>query len=291
MSTASEIPRFLGLPAEAADPETAAVAILPVPYDRTSTWKKGADRGPEALLEASTQVELYDIETASQVWQQGIATLAPVLCSGPPEDLVPQVELRVGEVLDRGQLPVVLGGEHSVTIGAVFAAADRFADLSVLQIDAHADTRDSYEGSRFNHACVMARARDRCPIVQVGIRSLDVSELAALDRDRIFFAHTLEEGKLAWMDQVVARLTERVYLTIDLDAFDPSLLPATGTPEPGGLSWRTVNELVRKVARDRQIVGFDVVELLPSAGQHASAFVAAKLVYRILSMVLSQRQG
>jgi agmatinase len=291
LSTASEIPRFLGLPAEAADPETAAVAILPVPYDRTSTWKKGADRGPEALLEASTQVELYDIETASQVWQQGIATLAPVLCSGPPEDLVPQVELRVGEVLDRGQLPVVLGGEHSVTIGAVFAAADRFADLSVLQIDAHADTRDSYEGSRFNHACVMARARDRCPIVQVGIRSLDVSELAALDRDRIFFAHTLEEGKLAWMDQVVARLTERVYLTIDLDAFDPSLLPATGTPEPGGLSWRTVNELVRKVARDRQIVGFDVVELLPSAGQHASAFVAAKLVYRILSMVLSQRQG
>lgn len=176
-----------------------------------------------------------------------------------------------------------------MTIGAVYAVADRFENLSILQLDAHADTRESYEGSAFNHACVMARARERCPIVQVGVRSLDASELPGLDLDRVFFAHTLSEENREWMDDVVERLTERVYLTIDLDVFDPSLLPATGTPEPGGLSWATVNELVRRVASNRQVVGFDVVELLPTAGQHASDFLAAKLVYRVLSMVLSQQ--
>ncbi len=136
----------------------------------------------------------------------------------------------------------------------------------------------------------MARARERSSILQVGIRSLDATELAALNPDRVFFAHTLSEENREWMDEVVEQLTERVYLTIDLDAFDPSLLPATGTPEPGGLSWSMVNELVRRVACKRQVVGFDVVELLPAAGQHASEFLAAKLVYRVLSMVLSQRQ-
>jgi agmatinase len=185
-------------------------------------------------------------------------------------------------------MPVVLGGEHTVTIGAVQAAANRFDDLSVLQLDAHADSRESYDGSAFNHACVMARARERCPIVQVGIRSLDASELAALDPDRVFFAHTLSAQNRGWMDDVVERLSERVYLTIDLDAFDPSLVPATGTPEPGGLSWSTVNELVRRVAAQRRIVGFDVVELLPTIGQHASDFLAAKLVYRVVSMVLER---
>jgi agmatinase len=289
LSTEPKTTRFLGLPAEQSDPETAAVAILPIPYDGTSTWKKGADRGPEALLEASQQVELYDIENRSEVWKRGIATLHPVVCTGPPEELVDRVQSRVGEILDRGQLPVLLGGEHSVTIGAVYAVADRFENLSILQLDAHADTRESYEGSAFNHACVMARARERCPIVQVGVRSLDASELPGLDLDRVFFAHTLSEENREWMDEVVERLTERVYLTIDLDVFDPSLLPATGTPEPGGLSWATVNELVRRVASNRQVVGFDVVELLPTAGQHASDFLAAKLVYRVLSMVLSQQ--
>lgn len=289
LSTDQNASRFLGLPPEHSDPDRAAVAILPVPYDVTSTWKKGADRGPDAILEASAQLELYDIETSSEVWQRGIATLDPILCTGPPEQLVELVEQSVGGIFDRGQLPVVLGGEHSVTIGAVQAAADRFDDLTVLQIDAHADTRDNYEGSDFNHACVMARARERCPVAQVGIRSLDVSELAGLDLDRVFFAHTLQESDHEWMDAVIDRLSEKVYLTIDLDAFDPSLLPATGTPEPGGLSWGTVNELVRRVASSCQIVGFDVVELLPSPGQHASDFIAAKLVYRVLSMVLSRR--
>ena len=283
-------PPFLGEEAVPAQPSTAAAAILPVPYDRTSTWRKGADRGPSALLEASATVELYDIETASEPWRRGIATLAHVLHDGGPEELAELVRARVAEILERGALPVVLGGEHSVTIGAVEAVTDAFPGAGILQVDAHGDTRESYEGSTHNHACVMARARERGPVVQVGIRAVDASEMERLDPERVFWAHAIaRRGDDGWMDEVVELLPERVYLTIDLDAFDPSLLPATGTPEPGGLGWYQVNELVRRVARRRRIVGFDVVELLPIPGEHASEFIAAKLVHRVLAEVLAAR--
>jgi len=282
-------PPFLGLDETDRDPRTAAAAIIPVPYDETSTWKKGADRGPRALLEASTQVELYDIETRSEPWRRGIATLPPVEYTGSPEGLAEEVARRVGAVLDDGALPVVLGGEHSVSIGAIFAAADRFENLSVLQIDAHGDTRDSYDGSKFNHACVIARARERCGIVQVGIRAIDVSEAQTMDRERVLFAHEIAASPdHGWMDRVVGLLTDEVYLTIDLDAFDPSIIPATGTPEPGGLGWYEVNELIRRVIAARTLVGFDVVELLPMPGHHASDFAAAKLVHRILAMAFAK---
>jgi agmatinase len=290
--TAAATPGFLDLPAEYRDPDRAAVAVIPVPYDRTSTWKKGADRGPAALLEASTQVEFYDIETDTEPHLHGIATLAPVVCAEGPDVLADRVDATVGAVLGRGQIPVILGGEHSVSIGAIRAAARRFERLTVLQIDAHGDTREEYEGSRFNHACVMARAREWCPIVQVGIRAIDRAESAGLDRERVFFAHQIvAEVTNDWMDRVVGLLTEQVYVTIDLDAFDPSVVPATGTPEPGGLGWYQVNELLRRVADRRQVVGFDVVELLPQPGDHASDFFAAKLVHRFLAMLLAQRAG
>ena len=192
----------------------------------------------------------------------------------------------VVRVLDAGELPVGLGGEHSVTSGAVAAAADRYPDLTVLQVDAHADTREEYEGSAYNHACVMARARERCPIIQVGIRSVDADEMPGLDRDRVFWAHEIvQDASDSWVDEVVALLTPHVYVTIDLDAFDPSLIPATGTPEPGGLGWYPVNRLLRRVARASRVVGFDVVELLPREGHHASAFTAAKLVHRFLAEI------
>jgi len=283
-------PPFLGEEAVPADPARAAAAILPVPYDLTSTWRKGADRGPSALLEASATVELYDIETASEPWRRGIATLPPVLHDGGPEELADLVRERVAAVLERDALPVVLGGEHSVTIGAVEAVTETFPGAGILQVDAHGDTREAYEGSSHNHACVMARARERGPIVQVGIRAVDASEMERLDPERVFWAHAIaRRGNDGWMDEVVEMLPERVYLTIDLDAFDPSLLPATGTPEPGGLGWYQVNELVRRVARRRRIVGFDVVELLPIPGQHASDFVAAKLVHRVLAEIFAAR--
>ena len=281
-------PPFLGEEGVPADPASAAAAIIPVPYDLTSTWRKGADRGPSALLDASGTIELYDIQTASEPWKRGIITLPPILHDGGPEELAERVRAAAGEMLARGAVPVVLGGEHSVTIGAVDAAADAFPGVGVLQIDAHGDTRESYEGSTHNHACVMARARERCPIVQVGIRAVDASEMPGLDSDRVFWAHEIAgRGDSGWMDRVVELLPETVYLTIDLDAFDPSLLPATGTPEPGGLGWYEVNELVRRVARERRIVGFDVVELLPLPGEHASDFIAAKLVHRVLAEVFA----
>ena len=273
--------------------ESAAAVIIPVPYDLTSSWKKGADAGPAALLEASAYVELYDIETRSEPWLRGIDTAPPVECDGPPETMAAMVRDRVAGVLDRGALPIVLGGEHSVTIGAVEAAAAASAaagrSFSVLQIDAHGDTRESYHGSTHNHACVMARARDHGDIVQVGIRSVDAAELPALQEGGVIWAHEIASargsGDEAWLTRILDGLSEDVYLTIDLDAFDPSVVPATGTPEPGGLDWYEVNEIVRRVARDHRIVGFDVVELLPMPGHHASDFLAAKLVYRVLAEI------
>lgn len=281
-------PAFLGIEADS----NPAAAILPVPYDGTSTWRKGADAGPAALLEASAAVEVYDIETASEPWRRGIRTLQPLRCPPAPEDMVRAVEEGVARVFEAGQLPVVIGGEHSVTIGAVYAAADRYPDLTVLQIDAHADTRESYEGSAFNHACVMARARERCSIVQVGIRSVDGEEMPGLDLNRVFWAHDLRDRPAAgWAAAVTELLGPHVYVTIDLDAFDPSLIPATGTPEPGGLGWYQVNDLLRAVVRSSTVVGFDVVELLPAPGEHASSFAAAKLVHRFLAEIFAARQG
>jgi len=282
---------FLGLPTDATGGIPGAV-IVPVPYDGTSTWHKGADTGPEALLEASAAVELYDIETAREPWRDGIRTLAALDVPADPEGMSSVVRETVSAILEGGELPVVLGGEHSVTIGAVDAAADRFDDLTVLQIDAHADTREEYEGSSHNHACVMARARERSLIVQVGIRAVDATEMPGLDPARVFWAHDIVPATDdSWMEEVVRLLTGHVYVTIDLDAFDPALIPATGTPEPGGLEWYTVNRLLRRVARASRVVGFDVVELLPAEGHHASAFAAAKLVYRFLAEIGAARDA
>lgn len=285
-------PGFGDLPPSFADPETASIAVLPVPYDLTSTWKKGADRGPEAILDASRQVEWYDIPTGTEVYRRGIATLDPVICDEDPEKLADLVEGRISALLESGVLPVVLGGEHSVSIGAIRAAARFRPGASVLQIDAHADTREEYEGSRFNHACVMARARDFCPVVQVGIRAVDVSEVSALEPHRVFWAHDIAAAGPAdttWMDDAVSPLGDAVWVTIDLDGFDPSVVPATGTPEPGGLDWYQVTGLLERVAKRRRVIGFDVVELLPTDEHWASAFLAAKLVYRFLSMIFAYR--
>jgi agmatinase len=287
-----DLPRFCELPDELADPDRAVAAVIPVPYDLTSTWKKGADRGPLAILEASHHIEWYDVATGRETCRLGIATLDPVVTDEGPERLADLVDGRVTGVLDRGVLPVVLGGDHSVSIGAIRAAARKRDQVSVLQIDAHADTRETYAGSSFNHACVMARAREWCPVVQVGIRAVDVQEMASLDSRRVVWGHQINgpSAETDWVERVLAHLTEEVYVTIDLDGFDPSLVPATGTPEPGGLDWFQVTDLLGRVAEARRVVGFDVVELLPTPGQWASEFLAAKLVYRFLSQILLNYQ-
>jgi agmatinase len=252
-----------------------------VPYDGTSTWLKGADRGPQAILDASAHLELYDIETASEPYRLGILTDPPVTEGSGPEAMARAVEQRVAGHLQAGRFPVVLGGEHSVSIGAMRAVAARYGRVSFLQLDAHTDLRPEYEGSRYNHACVMARARELGPVVQVGIRSMDVSELEGLDPRRVFYAERLQ-GRRGWVRQVVRRLSRRVYLTVDLDVLDPAFMPSTGTPEPGGLGWYQVLELIRLVCRRRELVGFDLVELAPSADR-APDFLAAKLVYKLLA--------
>jgi len=276
--------QFGDFPLEHTNPDTAAISILPVPYDGSSTWIKGADKGPQAILDASYNLEFYDIETGSEVFRKGIFTEAAVDGFDTPEQMTDAVRGRVADMLGRDKFSVVLGGEHSVSIGAFEAMANRYDNLTILQLDAHADLRDEYNGSRYNHACVMARAKEHAPIVQVGIRSMDTCEKATMDTDRVFFAYDIcQQPASEWIDRVVSLLTENVYLTIDLDVFDPSIMPATGTPEPGGLQWYNVIALIQAVCKHTNLVGFDIVELCPREHLWSCDFLAAKLLYKTLT--------
>jgi agmatinase len=277
-----EAANYGGLPPQYSRAETARSVIVPVPYDGTSTYMKGADKGPEAIVRASGNMELYDIETDSQVYLQGIFTDDPVEDGPEPQKMVKAVERRVAKHLADGKFVVVIGGEHSVSVGAVQAHAKKYPGMTVLQLDAHSDLRSEYEGSKYNHACVMARVKEICPIVQVGIRSMDISEKPALDRERVFLAEDIHSGA-ADVNKIMGMLTDRVYITIDLDVFDPSIMPSTGTPEPGGLSWYGVLSLLKRVFDHSTVVGFDIVELCPVESNWGPDFMAAKLIYKLLS--------
>jgi len=266
--------------------DTAEIAILPVPYDGTSTWIKGADKGPRAILEASPNMEFYDIETDSEVYKCGIATLDPVTEDTSPEAMADEVEHRMDKILEDKKFPVLLGGEHSVSIGAFRAIAKHYDTFSILQLDAHSDMRDEYEGSPYNHACVMARAREITDsIAQVGIRSTAIEEKHNIDPGRIFYAHEIKEtGTSTWMYEVSQKLHDHVYVTIDLDVLDPAYMPSTGTPEPDGLSYREVLTLLKLINARHNIIGLDVVELCPNQIDKAPDFLASKLIYQILSI-------
>lgn len=266
--------------------ESAKIAILPVPYDGTSTWLKGADKGPQAILEASPNLEFYDIETDSEVFKHGIATLDSVTEDASPEAMSVAVEQAMDGILKDEKFPVLLGGEHSVSIGAFRAIAKHYDNFSVLQLDAHSDMRDEYEGSSHNHACVMARAKELTPdFVQVGIRSSAIEEKHNIESDRIFYAHEIKEsGGTTWMYEVSQKLQDNVYVTIDLDVLDPAYMPSTGTPEPDGLAYRDLLNLLRLVNERHNIIGLDVVELCPNEINKAPDFLTAKLIYQILSI-------
>lgn len=273
---------FGRLPRAYADPEKAAIVVVPVAYDATSTWIKGAQSGPQAILQASAHMELYDIETDSQVYKRGIFTDSIVQCPASPQELVRTVAEKVGHYLSQNKFVVVIGGEHSVSIGSVKAHAEKYHSITVLQLDAHCDLRNEYNGSKYNHACVMARVREICPVVQVGIRSMDFSEKAFIDKDNIFFAKDICDNN-HWVEDVIPRLSDNVYVTVDLDVFDPCVMPSVGTPEPGGLFWYDVLALLRTVCRRKNVIGFDVVELCPNESSKAPDFCAAKLIYKLLS--------
>ena len=276
-------PGFCGLSGSYADYDQASAVILPIPFDKTSTWQKGADKGPSAIIDASRYLELYDIETDSEVFRKGIFTARPV-DAATSSQLIKKTAAAVSRYLKDNKLVVTLGGDHSVSIGVMKAYASHFKDLNILHLDAHADSRQSYEGSPYNHACVIARAREFAKnIVSVGIRSMDASERAGIDKKRMFFAHDIHNSD-KWIPDAVRLLTGSVYITIDVDVFDPGIMPSTGTPEPGGLGWYQVMKLLSAVSKSKRIVGFDIVELCPSKSK-APDFFAAKLIYTLLSYI------
>ncbi len=272
--------------------DMAKIVIFPVPFDGTSTYGKGADKGPTAILTASQFVEPYDIETASQPHMQGICTMPPlaVYNNTDPETVVKLIQKKTAQFLRDEKFVVMLGGEHSISTGLARALFEKYQNLSVLHFDAHGDTREIYKKSKYNHACVMARIRELCiPIVQVGIRSVDKEEIQTKKKNQfIYWAHDINKNN-AWMSEAISHLTDNVFITIDLDVFDPAIMPSTGTPEPGGMNWYQVLQFLQCVIKKKSIVGFDVVELAPFIGNTAPDFMAAKLIYRILSMVFEKQ--
>ncbi len=264
------------------DYQESGIIIVPVPYDETSTWMRGADKGPDAILEASVNLEFYDVETSSEAHKAGINTIAPITEKETPEKLVNAVYRNVTTLLKDQKFPVIIGGNHTVSIGAIKAFSEYFNNLTILQLDAHADLRQVYEGSQYNHACAMARAREFAPIVQVGIRSMSAEEVSFAGRERIFYSHELYYDRNLYAN-AAGKLSENVYITIDLDVFDPSIMPSTGTPEPGGPPYFELMHFLRDVIKTRNVVGFDVVELCPSATNKSPDFIAAKIIYQLLS--------
>ncbi len=278
---------FAAIPPQDAALETSKVVILPVPYDSTTDYKSGAREGAQAIIAASQQLELYDAELDRETYQVGIHTLPslePVM-SGP-EQMITRVYQAARDLLEKDKLVVMLGGEHSLTLGLVQALGQRYHKLSVLQLDAHADLRNEYLGTKYSHACVMRRVWELCPIVPVGIRSLSLEEHEFVKQHKLepFYA---EDCTPDLAPKVLANLPPEVYITIDLDVFDPSIMSAVGTPEPGGLSWHQVLGLLRVVAKERQVVGFDIVELCPREGPTSCTFLAAKLVYKLIGYITS----
>ena len=284
---------FLGLPPEESDLETSRVLLLPVPYEATTSYGGGTRSGPQAILAASTQVELYDREFGGEMARRwGIHTLPPLAPEGAgPEAMVAVICEAVMDYGSRGKLLGILGGEHTVSVGVARALSRLHGDFVTVQLDAHADLRDEYEGTPYSHACAARRILNHSPLVQFGIRSLDVTEAAFIQdnpgRVTTVFADEMQ-GDKSYLTRLADRVRgQAVYLTVDLDVLDPAALPAVGTPEPGGLFWYDLLEIIRVVAAQSRVLAFDVVELAPIPGCPASDFTAAKLVYKIINAVLS----
>jgi len=273
--------KFLDLEPKLSSPESSKFVILPVPFEATTSYGKGTANGPDAILKASKHLEAFDEELLREPCDEGIHTAKPL-------KELDEVREAVSDQLAAGKIPIILGGEHSITSYAVAACKNRFSELSVLQIDAHADLRDEYEGTKLSHACIVRRVLEICPAVQVGIRNISSEEYEFAKKtgqlEKIHFAHQMNENTI---DKILSQLSDKVYVTIDTDGLDPSVIPSTGTPEPGGLSWYKLLEILRALAEKKEIVGFDLVEFSPIKGLHAPDFAAAKLVYKLIGYITS----
>lgn len=295
---------FLGLDLPWCDPEQAGVHVLPAPYEHTSSYILGSDHGPNAVIEASQQVELYDELLQCEAYRLwgGVATAQPLALNGRTDQAaVDAIQAYVAPSVAAGKFAVTLTGEHTGALGAIRAHAARYPNLCVLQIDAHGDLRNAYHDNPYSHASVMARVvDDGLPLVQVGVRSVcpeEVERMRSTPRIATFFAgHILDpmgpyEGRASrWIPDVVARCTGPVYVTFDCDGLDPSIVPALGTPEPGGLGWYDTLNLMRALAAGPGIIGMDVSEIAPIEGFVAPQFSVARLIYRILGLVQAQRR-
>ncbi|SDE18960.1 agmatinase [Riemerella columbipharyngis] len=274
---------YAGIPEENATLEFSKVMLLTVPYDGTSTWGKGADKGPELFLDASENMELYDIETATEPYLEGVYLAGEVTEDSSPEAMTEAVYQKTKELLKyENKLFTLFGGEHSVSIGSIRAVGEKYENLTVLQLDAHTDLRPEFHGSTSNHACAVFEANQKHNLVQVGIRSMDKEEMQYVPEGRCFWAHQIAK-KEDWIDDVLEKVSGNVYITIDLDAFDPAIAPSTGTPEPGGLQWYPTLELLKRVFEKCNVVAFDIVELMDSPMAKPTAFLAAKLYYKMLA--------
>ena len=264
--------------------DNSKVIILPVPYEGTVTYGSGTSNGPKAIISASKHIEFFDDELNCEPYVLGIHTLPDLDVEGKEPHEIFDIILNTGRnLIDKEKLIVMIGGEHSITPGMVSAFSERYNDLSVLQLDAHADLRNEYYGTKYNHACAMRRVLESCPAVQVGIRSLSLPERKLIEQDRlnVFFMRDIRSDP-EWMDKAIEKLSDNVYITIDLDVFDPSIMPSVGTPEPGGLLWDETIIFLRKIAEKLTIVGADIVELSPIRDYIAPDFLAAKLIYKLI---------
>ena len=281
---------FAGLAPPYSDLEEARVVVVPVPYDGTSEWHCGSRHGPQAIIDASQYLELYDLELDREIFKVGISTLPevePLLSS--PENMLDRVYRVIKGLVQQEKLVVLLGGEHSLSLAAVQAFKEAFPRLSVLQLDAHADLRDEYLGTRYGQACVMRRIFELCPVSQVGVRSLSREEKQFLTQNRLtpFYMSDLASNT-ASTGRIADSLSEDVYITIDVDVLDPSIMPAVGTPEPNGMAWRQVLDIVELVARQKHVVGFDLMEFCPEEGPSSCSFLLAKLAYKVIGCAVAE---
>ncbi|MYC32246.1 MAG: agmatinase [Chloroflexi bacterium] len=274
---------FLALPPDQSALETASAVLIPVPIDSTTSFRSGARYGPAAIIAASAALEDYDLELGIDVGELGIHT-APALEPhvGDPEQMAARVRQAVAYYQSMGKLTGVIGGDHSAAIGSALACLDRFPDLSVLYIDAHADLRDEYQGTAWGHGSAARRIAERCPVSLVGVRTLAMEEKTHIDQAGLRVCYWPPQSDDC-LDDIIAGLERQVYVSVDLDALDPSEMAAVGTPEPGGMRWLELVGLLRQVAEQRQIVGFDVCELAPNEGPAANSYTAAKLVYKMIA--------
>jgi len=281
---------FAGLEPPYSDFQRARAVVLPVPYDSTSEWRAGSRHAPQAIIDASQYLELYDLELDRDIYEIGIATLPQVepVLSGP-QDMIARVYLIVKDLIATEKFVVLLGGEHSLSLGAVQAFKEKYPALCVLHLDAHADLRDQYMGTKYGQASVMRRIFELCPICQVGIRSLSREEKQFLAENKLKPLYMSElASQPGSINRVLEALSNEVYVSIDVDVLDPSIMPAVGTPEPEGMSWQQILSILKAVALRKRVVGFDLVEFCPAEGSASCAYLLAKLAYKFMGYAISQ---